>query len=172
MVLKEFIKKHHIVRNAIKEDVLYFAIPSIVVFSAGMFISGWNLVRQQMNLFVFSLQNIVGLALIIIGILIELVAQITLWRFYSSTLVIKENHQLITHGIYRLTRHPIYLGALMVCVGVPVYTSSLYGLLIMSTLIPLVLKRVKIEENMLIDEFGDAYLKYRESTNKLIPFIY
>jgi protein-S-isoprenylcysteine O-methyltransferase Ste14 len=60
----------------------------------------------------------------------------------------------------------------MVCIGVPVYVSSLYGLLIMSVLIALVLNRIRIEERMLTDEFGDAYRKYREATSKLIPFIY
>jgi hypothetical protein len=40
---------------------------------------------------------------------------------------IREDHQLITHGIYRFTRHPIYLGALLVSIGVPVYASSLLG---------------------------------------------
>ncbi len=60
----------------------------------------------------------------------------------------------------------------MVCLGVPVYASSLYGLLTMSALIPLVLNRIRIEERMLIEEFGDAYRTYRQTTHKLIPFIY
>jgi protein-S-isoprenylcysteine O-methyltransferase Ste14 len=60
----------------------------------------------------------------------------------------------------------------MVCIGVPVYASSLYGLLIMSALIPVVLNRIRIEERLLTDEFGDAYRTYKESTRKLIPFIY
>ena len=60
----------------------------------------------------------------------------------------------------------------MVCIGVPMYASSLFGLLTMSALIPLVLNRIRIEERMLTDEFGDAYRKYRKATSKLIPFIY
>jgi protein-S-isoprenylcysteine O-methyltransferase Ste14 len=42
----------------------------------------------------------------------------------------------------------------------------------MSALIPVFLLRIKIEERLLIEEFGDAYLMYKESTSKLIPFIY
>ena len=137
-----------------------------------MVVSAWDLVRRQGSLYILSVQSIVGLALIVIGLTIALVAHITLRRFYSSTLVIREDHQLITHGIYRFTRHPVYLGVIITIIGVPVYASSLYGLLTMSALIPLVLNRIRIEERMLTDEFGDAYRRYREATKKLIPFIF
>ena len=167
-----FLKRHRIVRNAIREDVLCFALPWIFVMFAGMGVSAWDLVRQQGSLNIQSVQNYVGLALIIIGLTIMLVAQITLWRSYSATLIIREDHQLITHGVYRLTRHPIYLGAITGLFGVPVYVSSLYGLLIMLALIPVFINRIRMEERLLTDEFGDAYRTYKEATSKLIPFIY
>ena len=173
MAKRGFLARHDIVRNAIREDVLYFAIPAIIVLIAGMGVSGWDLVRRQASLALLSIQNIIGLAFIIIGLAIMLVAQITLRRFYSSTLVIRADHQLITHGIYRFVRHPIYLGAIMVVgIGVPVFVSSLYGLLIMSALIPIFLNRIRMEEELLTEEFGDAYRTYKKTTRKLIPFIY
>jgi len=172
MAKRGFLARHGIVRNAIREDVLYFAIPAILVWSAGLVISAWDLVRHPRTLYLLSILNIVGLALFVVGLTIALVGQITLWRYYSSTLVIRENHQLITRGIYRFTRHPIYLGVIMACIGVPVYASSLYGLLTISALIPLFLNRIRMEERMLTEEFGDAYRTYREATSKLIPFIY
>jgi protein-S-isoprenylcysteine O-methyltransferase Ste14 len=172
MVKRGFLERHGIVRNAIREDLLYFALPAVLVFFAGMMTSAWNLVRQPGSLYMLSVQNIVGLALLIVGLTIALVAQITLRRFYSSTLVIREDHQLITHGIYRFTRHPVYLGVIIAIIGVPVYASSLYGLLLMSALIPIFLIRIRIEERMLTDEFGDAYRTYKEATSKLIPLIY
>ena len=172
MVKRRFLARHGIVRNAIREDLLYFALPAVLVFFAGMMASAWNLVRQPGSLYMLSVQNIVGLALLIVGLTIALVAQITLRRFYSSTLVIREDHQLITHGIYRFTRHPVYLGVIIAIISVPVYASSLYGLLLMSALIPIFLIRIRIEERMLTDEFGDAYRTYKEATSKLIPFIY
>jgi len=158
-------------RNAIKKDMLFFALPAFFVYSAGLVVSAWDLVRQQGSLNIHSVQNIVGLVLIFIGLTIVFVSAGTLRGFYSSTLVIRENHQLIRHGVYRFTRHPIYLGVILVCVGVSVYASSLYGLLTMSALIPIFLNRIRIEEKMLIDEFGDAYRTYKKATSKLIPFI-
>ena len=101
-----------------------------------------------------------------------LVGQATLWRNYSGTVVIREDHQLITHGIYRFTRHPIYFGVLFAIMGVPVYAPSLYGFLVLSLLIPIVLNRIRMEEELLTEEFGDAYRAYQETTRKLVPFIY
>jgi protein-S-isoprenylcysteine O-methyltransferase Ste14 len=172
MVKRGFLERHGIVRNAIREDMLYFALPALLFFTAGLVVSAWDLVRHQGSLYILSVQSIVGLALIVIGLTIALVAAGTLRRFYSPSLVIREDHQLITHGIYRFTRHPIYLGVFIVCIGIPVFTSSLYGLLTMSALIPIFLNRIRMEERMLIEEFGDAYRTYKETTRKLIPFIY
>jgi protein-S-isoprenylcysteine O-methyltransferase Ste14 len=61
---------------------------------------------------------------------------------YASTLVIREGYRLITHGIYRFTRHPVYIGVIAVCFGVPVYAASGYGFLTMSALVPIFLNRI------------------------------
>lgn len=167
-----FLKRHGIVRNAIREDLLYFALPWILVMSAGLVLSARDLVRQHGSLYVLSVQSVVGLALLGSGLTIMLVSQITLWRNYSATLVIKEDHQLITSGIYRFTRHPIYLGVIVGLMGIAVYASSLYGFLAMSAVIPVFLNRIRMEERLLTEAFGDTYREYRKATNKLIPFIY
>jgi len=182
-----FLKRHGIVRNAIRKDILYFALPGITVFFiellfcardgarnglSGFWGTIWGLIKHPQNLFMFPVQSVVGLALFVIGLTIMLVGQITLWRNYSGTVVIRENHQLITHGIYRFTRNPMYLGLIMVVTGLPVYVASLYGFLTSLALIPIVLNRIRLEEILLSEEFQDAYQKYKETTKKLIPFIY
>jgi len=159
-------------RSRTRKDLLFFAIPALFVMSAGMGVSAWDLVRHLERLSKLSVQSVGGLALIVIGRAISLVSAGTLRRSYSSTLTIREDHRLITHGIYRFVRHPIYLGTIMTLVGIPVFASSLYGLLIMSALIPLILYRIMIEERMLTEAFGDAYREYKEATAKLIPFIH
>jgi len=130
------------------------------------------MVKQPQNLSMFPMQSIIGLALFFIGLTIMLLGQATLWRNYSGTVVIREDHQLITHGIYRFTRNPIYLGMIMVITGLPLYAATVYGFLISLLLIPIILNRIRLEEELLAEEFQDAYQNYKESTNKLIPFIY
>jgi protein-S-isoprenylcysteine O-methyltransferase Ste14 len=86
--------------------------------------------------------------------------------------VIHKDHKLITHGIYRFTRNPIYLGFLMVFTGLPVYSNSVYGFLTMPLFIPIFLNRIRMEEKLLTEEFQDAFQDYKETSKKLIPFIY
>ena len=74
-----------------------------------------------------------------------------------------------------LERHRIVRNAIredLLYFGPPASASSLYGLVTMSALIPVFLYRIRIEERLLIEEFGDAYCAYQEATSKLIPFIY
>lgn len=183
MPKRGFLEREGIVRNAIKEDLLYFATPALIVFTAGLVVSAldgfdglvvkaWELGREPENLYTLSVINIIGLALFVVGMTIAFVAVFTLRRFYSSTLVIREDHQLITRGVYRFARHPIYLGVITAIVGIPVFVASLDGLLIMFLLVPIILYRIRMEERLLTEEFGDAYRAYQETTSKLLPFVY
>jgi protein-S-isoprenylcysteine O-methyltransferase Ste14 len=183
MPKRGFLARHGIERNAIRKDILQFAIPAIIIFCielifcvrdglSGFWGTIWGLVKQPQNLSMFPLQSILGLALFVIGLTIMIVGQITLRRNYSGTVVIRVDHQLITHGIYRFTRNPIYLGFIMVITGLPVYAASMYGFLTSLVLIPIILNRIRLEEELLTEEFQDAYQKYKETTKKLIPFIY
>jgi len=183
MPKRGFLAKHGVVRNAIKRDILQFALPGLTVFIvelqfcvrdglSGLWGTIWGLVKHPQTLSTVSVQSIIGLAFFVIGLTIMVVGQATLWRNYSATVIIREDHQLITHGIYRFTRNPIYLGAFMVFVGLPVYAASLYGFLTSLVLIPIFLSRIRLEEELLTEEFQGAYQKYRETTRKLIPFIY
>ena len=56
--------------------------------------------------------------------------------------------------------------------GIALLFSSLCGAVLMAISAPLFLIRIRVEEEMLINEFGDAYLEYREHTRKIIPYIY
>ena len=183
MAKRGFLKRHGTVRNSIREDLIQFALPGMTVFIielqfcgrdrlSGFWRTIWDLVRQPQTLFMFPVHSITGVALFIIGLIIMLVGQTTLWRNYSATVVIRENHQLITHGIYRFTRNPIYLGLIMAVTGLPVYVASLYGFLTSLVLIPIIFNRIRLEEELLTEEFQDAFQKYKETTKKLIPFIY
>ena len=79
-----------------------------------------------------------------------LVGQTTLWNNYSGFVVIKKNHQLVTHGIYRYTRNPIYLGAIIGFTGLPTYAASVYGLLAILPQIAVFVVRIKMEEDLFI----------------------
>jgi protein-S-isoprenylcysteine O-methyltransferase Ste14 len=172
MAQNRILKRLGIVRNSIRKDIVQFAIPAIIISFIELIFCAYSLVKQLQNLSMFQVQQIIGLALFIIGLTIMIVGQVTLRRNYSGSVVIRVDHQLITHGIYRFSRNPIYLGFIMVVTGLPVYAASRYGFLTSLVLIPIILNRIRLEEELLTEEFQDAYQKYKKSTKKLIPFIY
>jgi protein-S-isoprenylcysteine O-methyltransferase Ste14 len=184
MARRVYVGKHGIVRSAIRKDLLFFGLPALTVLVLGLIACGRDeydgMVSTLFRMFCdpeaarrLSVSKIVGLVLLTIGFAIAFTAVFTLKKFYASTLVTRIDHRLITHGIYRFVRHPIYLGVLLICVvALPVYSSSARGFLILCLLIPIVLGRIKIEERLLTEHFGDAYREYKASTRKLIPFVY
>jgi len=99
-------------RRTVKKDILLFGIPALTVFFLGLMVSArdgynglvgtiWDLIKHPEKLRLLSAWNIAGLSLFIVGLSIAIVAQLTLKRFYSSTLVTRKDHQLITHGVYQ-----------------------------------------------------------------------
>ncbi len=178
-----YLRKQGIVRHSIREDLLYFAIPALIVFSGGILVTTMDgledfiTVARSLNetdpgRAEIPLHLLVGLILILSGYGLMFTALFTLRKNYSSTLVIREDHQLITHGVYRYVRHPIYLGVLIVAAGFTVLAGSLRGFLIMALLLPILLVRIRLEERLLLAAFGEQYQRYQNRTRKLIPFLY
>jgi len=172
-----------IVRGVFKKDILYFFIPFIIALCIELYFSArdgligfwgtiWGLIRQPQSLLDTPVWCIAGLALFNIGFVVIIVGHVTLWRNYSSFLVIHKDHKLVTQGIYRFVRNPIYLGTIMACTGLPIYAASLYGFLTSLVLIPIFLIRIWLEEGLLEEEFQETFRKYKKTSKRLIPLIY
>ena len=159
-------------RSAFKRDLQLFLIPWVLTITLAMAVALWELTRGGNPELTLSTSTIVGLALMICGAPLPLIAAGTLRRFYSSTLLIKDDHRLVQHGIYSKVRHPLYTGTIMVFLGMPLILSSLYGFVVMLLVVPLFVKRIRREEGLLIEEFGAEYQAYIERSHKLIPFVY
>jgi len=120
----------------------------------------------------FEIPNVIGVALITIGYVIRRIARKTLGKYYSHALRILKDHKLIKHGIYKYIRHPAYLGAILIWLGIPLTLSSAHGLILMTLLIPCYIYRIKIEEKLLIRKFGEEYINYMKTSKRLIPYIW
>jgi len=150
----------------------FFVVSATLVFVLSLLVTAWEFILIQYLTYRFGIVSAVGLILFVTGVAIRLVGKRTLGKYYSYGLRTLPDHKLVKHGIYRYVRHPISLAVLIYDPGIPLFFSSLYGFLVMLGLAPLILYRIRIEEKMLIERFGDEYREYMRGTKKLIPFVY
>ena len=96
-----------------------------------------------------------------------------LGRNWSVSLDVRQDHRLITEGVYRHVRHPMYtafwLWAVAQALLLPNWVAGLSGLLGFGILYFL---RVSQEEQLMLDTFGDDYRAYIARTKRLIPGVY
>jgi protein-S-isoprenylcysteine O-methyltransferase Ste14 len=91
---------------------------------------------------------------------------------FSGLVAIQPEHTLVTTGIYRIIRHPSYVGLLLIMLGWGLAFRSGAGLLLFALLIPPLLSRIRAEERLLETQFGDEYRAYVKHTSRLLPGIY
>lgn len=112
----------------------------------------------------------VGVGIFIIAIVIFCLSQIGLGRNFSATTEIRKGHKLVTNGIYRYIRHPMYTSYWLWGIAqVLILQNWVAGLAMLATFIPFYLERVPREEHMMLDHFGEEYVSYMETTGRVLP---
>ncbi len=153
------------------------AIPYILVASSGFIISLYDFAVLQNLAFRVTLSVLLGIILLITGGILRITSRKALMTagfglLNSSRLQIVNDQQLVTDGVYRHIRHPLYLGEITRNLGFALTLSSVYGFLVMLAGNIFLVLRLEMEETMLADAFGQEYTEYRNRTSKLIPFLY
>jgi protein-S-isoprenylcysteine O-methyltransferase Ste14 len=113
-----------------------------------------------------------GLVLFVIGCVLRLAPVFVLGRRFSGLVAIQEGHELVTGGLYRVIRHPSYLGLLLGLFGWALVFRSAIGVLVSLLLLPPLIARMNSEDALLESEFGSKYADYRRRTWRLLPFLY
>lgn len=111
----------------------------------------------------------VALLLVVTGVALACWSRYLLGRNWSSVVQIKEDHELIEAGPYRYIRHPIYTGILLAFIGTALKEGDvrvIFGVLIVFLSF---WRKLRMEERMLGETFGEAYAAYRARTKALIP---
>jgi protein-S-isoprenylcysteine O-methyltransferase Ste14 len=114
-----------------------------------------------------SYWKIVGLALVAVGLLLAFSA-VNEFRKAQTTLDPHGSPKaLVSNGIYRFTRNPIYLGFFLIIIGFPLYFESVWGV-IAAPLFAMTLRRLVIEkeEAYLEKKFGEAYTGYKSRVRR------
>ena len=116
---------------------------------------------------------VAGTACIVAGLWLFHRSHADLGTNWSVTLEVREQHRLITHGVYRRIRHPMYTALFLYAVGqalvIPNWLAGPSNLVAFGILF---VCRVGAEEAMMRAQFGDAYDAYMSRTQRVVPWIW
>lgn len=113
-----------------------------------------------------------GAAVCAAGLLFSVWARNHLGRNWSRSVQVKQGHELIQTGPYRLVRHPIYTGLLVAFLGTAIAISELRGLLALVILTGAIWAKLRLEERWMRAEFGVHYDAYARRVHALVPFVF
>ena len=116
---------------------------------------------------------VAGVMCLVIGLSLFYRSHADLGTNWSITLEVREQHRLITQGVYRRIRHPMYSALVLYSVGqalvIPNWVAGPSNLIAFAILFAL---RVRAEERMMVEGFGDEYAAYSARTKRLIPGVW
>ncbi len=139
-------------------------IPLVWIFTD--FLDGYDYTQNTMLL-------VMGAGLLLVSLRLFRLTHKALGKMWSHSLDLREDHKLVTSGIYEKVRHPMYTAFWVWAIGaaflLPNWVAGFSGLIGFGTLFFL---RVGQEEDMMKAEFGDEYEAYMKRTKKVFPGIY
>jgi len=116
---------------------------------------------------------IAGVMCLVVGLWLFYRSHADLGTNWSITLEVREQHRLITEGVYHRIRHPMYSALVLYSLGhalvVPNWVAGPSNLVALAILFTL---RVHAEEQMMSDTFGDEYATYAARTKRLVPGVW
>ena len=158
----------------IKRSLSWYELTSKYVYIAIQVL----IVLQLLGLPLYQLPNnsifqLVGFVLLIIGVGIDIFARKEIGNNWTSgeEYQIKENQKLITTGIYKYIRHPIYTGFALSFIGAEMVAGSWLFVAFFAYFISSYVQG-KREEKILLGHFGEKYKDYMKKTKMLIPWIW
>ena len=112
-----------------------------------------------------------------LGVVLIASALFVFWRAHadlglnwSPTLEIREKHELVTRGIYGYIRHPMYASQWLWVIAQPLLLQNwIAGFMNLLIFIPFYFLRVKTEEQMMLEQFGEQYSSYMQKVGAVVP---
>jgi protein-S-isoprenylcysteine O-methyltransferase Ste14 len=113
-----------------------------------------------------------GAAVTIAGLLFAVWAREHLGKNWSRSVTIKQDHELITAGPYAVVRHPIYTGILTGFLGMAIAISQVRGFIVFVLFFLAFWIKLRMEEQWMRSQFGEAYAAYAHQTAALVPYLF
>jgi len=113
--------------------------------------------------------NLLGLISLTLGIVLNLVADRSFKNHETTVKPVEESTALITTGAFRLSRHPMYLGFVLVLFGIGLLMGSLMPyvvVLVFAIFMDMIF--IRFEEKKLEQTFGEAWLEYKKKVRRWV----
>lgn len=159
-------RKAHTVRN---ERPSFVKTGSMLAF----FVAIYLLIRLRIGVCdlpaIYFPAAIGGLVLLVLGSAVNIMGRFALGRNWGNQVIIYKDHTLVTGGIYRFVRHPLYASLIWMFIGASLVFQNWASLLAtVFIFIPAMYYRGKLEENALIAQFPN-YAEYRDRIGMFFP---
>jgi protein-S-isoprenylcysteine O-methyltransferase Ste14 len=93
-------------------------------------------------------------------------------QYLSRTIEVRDGQTVVDTGLYGIVRHPMYTATVLLFLSMPLVLNSLISFIIMLAYIPIIVKRIRNEEEVLETELK-GYREYKQKVKyRLIPFIW
>ena len=113
--------------------------------------------------------TLAGLLPVIIGVAIAVVASNMFSKVKTTIKPYEESTALVTDGVFRFSRNPMYLSMMLVLIGVAIFLGTLTPFFVIPVFFFLINKVfISVEEKMLEEKFGRAYLEYQQQVRRWI----
>jgi protein-S-isoprenylcysteine O-methyltransferase Ste14 len=141
----------------------FVSMGAMIVLSALDFRFGWSTVPTAVS--------VLGLALVGIGLTIAML--VTIQNGYAAANVtVESGQQLSSTGWYGVVRHPMYLGNVVLMIGVPLALGSYWGLLFVGVGLAVLALRINDEEVLLAQQLA-GYREYMQKVHyRLVPYVW
>ena len=111
--------------------------------------------------------NLTGLILIASGLILNLRADKAFHQIHTTVKPFEESFSLVTDGVFRISRNPMYLGFVLILTGVAILLRTLSPYLVIFAFVIILDKTyVRAEEQMLAKKFGLAWKHYQSATRR------
>jgi len=130
--------------------------------------SGWAGARFLPRMWAFYW---LGVALVAVGMGFACWARVHIGRNWSAAVTVKQDHELVRSGPYRIVRHPIYSGLLLAFLGTAVARGDWQALLAVPLVLVAFRRKIRLEEQWMEEQFSRDYPEYRATVPALIPFL-
>lgn len=169
-----YLKAPNLLRSRLNAKETQSEQQSVIKYSGLMFVFSFVLAGLNYRFGWFVLPEAVSYCAVIVFLLAYAMFGEVLREnaYLSRTIEVQENQKVVDTGLYGIVRHPMYSATVLLFLSMPLILGSLISFLIMLLYIPLIVKRIRNEEEVLEKEL-DGYKEYKQKIKyRLIPYIW